>query len=87
MQVRSNAERARFNWRSGAAASAIKCSGLFVLKRLRAIAPYWLEIRLKLDAAARWWVSFMSFWKLCCEARNELIAANAVTIFHRKIAS
>jgi len=49
MQVRSNAERARFNWRSGAAASAIKCSGLFVLKRLRAIAAYWLEIRFKPD--------------------------------------
>jgi hypothetical protein len=31
-------------------------------------------------------VSFRSFWKLYWEARNELIAANAVTIFHRKIA-
>jgi hypothetical protein len=47
MQVRSNAERARFNWRSGAAASAIKRSGLFVPKRLRAISAYWLEIRFK----------------------------------------
>jgi hypothetical protein len=51
------------NWRSGAAASAIKCSGLFFLKRLRAIASYWLEIRFK-----HWmrqsgeWISFRSFF-------------------------
>src|SRR6266566_7879270 len=47
MQVRANGPSARFSWRSGAAASAIKSSGLLVLKRLRVIASYWLEIRFK----------------------------------------
>ena len=55
MQVRSNAPSARFICRSGAAASAIRWSGLFVLEKLRSatsrnrvIMPWLVNLKIRL---------------------------------------